>query len=293
MTLLQRFARFAVLALSLLALPGVTLAQPALWVAQSGESTLYLFGTVHLLPDHTDWRSKQLDKALDASQTLYIELTDDNQANVQMLALKYGLDLSRPLSSKVNAADMTRLQRAAQVAGLPGGEATLEPMRPWLAGLTLSVAPLLKAGMDPNSGVDKQLKAQFEKAGKPVKGLETSEQQIRFFADMPPAMELAFLRSVLKDFGSAKKDLNELIGYWQNGNVDAIAQKADLKLRKDDPALYKRLIADRNARWGEKLHTIMQTPGVYFVAVGAAHLAGPDSVQKQLAALGIQAKRLP
>ncbi|RAP57403.1 TraB/GumN family protein [Oleiagrimonas sp. MCCC 1A03011] len=291
MTLLQRLARLAVVALALLALPA--LAQPALWVAHSGNSTLYLFGTVHLLPDHMNWHDAQLDKALKSSKTLYIELTDDNQANVQMLALKYGLDLSHPLSSKVNEADMHRLQQAARVAGLPGGEATLEPMRPWLAGLTLSVAPLLKAGMDPNSGVDKQLKAQFEQAGKPVKGLETAEQQIRFFADMPPAMELAFLHSVLKDFGNAKKDLNELIGYWQSGNVDAIARKADLKLRKQAPGLYKRLIADRNARWGRKLHNIMQTPGVYFVAVGAAHLAGPDSVQMQLAKHGIQTRRLP
>ena len=58
-------------------------------------------------------------------------------------------------------------------------------MRPWLAGLTLAVAPLLKAGMDPARGVDKLLKAQMLAAGKPVDGLETAEQQIRFLADLP------------------------------------------------------------------------------------------------------------
>jgi uncharacterized protein YbaP (TraB family) len=290
MKLLQRLARLAILPLALLALPA--LANPALWVAHSGKSTLYLFGTVHLLPHHTDWRSPQLEKALDSSQALYIEITDDNQANVQMLAMKYGIDLTTPLSSKVSPGDMIRIKHAAQVVGLPGGEATLEPMQPWLAALTLTVAPLLKAGMDPNSGVDKQLKAQFEKAGKPVKGLETAEQQIRFFADMKPAMQLKFLHSVLKDFKNADKELKQIIGYWQAGNVKALARTADLKMRKQSPSLYKRLIVERNHRWGDKLSKVMATPGTYFVAVGAAHLAGPDSVQTQLAAHDIKVERV-
>ena len=162
---------------------------------------MYLFGTVHLLPGHTGWRSPVLDKALADSGTLYIEITDDDPVHVQLLVLKYGTDLQQPLSSRLNPGDRNRLQRAVRIAALPGGEALLEPMKPWLAALTLSMAPLLKAGLDPKAGVDKQLKAQFEAAGKPVKGLETSEEQIRFFADMQPKTQLAFLRSVLTDYG--------------------------------------------------------------------------------------------
>lgn len=291
MKFLRRVGRFLVLALALTSLPA--LAQPALWVAHSGKGTVYLFGTVHMLPAHTQWRSPGLEKALDASQSLYIEVTDDNSANMQALVLRYGLDLAHPLSGKLDAADANRLRRAAQVAGLPGGEAALEPMRPWLAGLTLGVAPLLKAGMDPNSGADKQLKAQFEAAGKPVRGLETAEQQIRFFADMSPATQLAFLHSVLKDFQNAASEINALVGHWTAGNVDAIARTVDLKMRNQSPALYQKLIVTRNKAWARKLANLVKTPGTYFVAVGAAHLAGPDSVQHQLAAEGIVTRRLP
>jgi uncharacterized protein len=290
MKLLQRLARAAVLALALLALPA--LATPALWEAHSGRSTMYLFGTVHLLPGHTGWRSPELDKALADSGTLYIEITDDDPVHVQLLVLKYGTDLQQTLSSRLNPGDRNRLQRAARIAALPGGEAMLEPMKPWLAALTLSMAPLLKAGLDPKSGVDKQLKAQFEAAGKPVKGLETAEEQIRFFADMQPKTQLVFLRSVLKDYGHQMTELRQLVAQWDRGDVAAIDRTADLKMRKTSPAIYQRLIAQRNRRWGTKLADIMKTPGTYFVAVGAAHLAGPDSVQKQLQAHGIEVRRV-
>jgi len=36
----------------------------------------------------------------------------------------------------------------------------------------------------------------------------------------------------------------------------------------------------------------MAKPGTVFVAVGAGHLAGPDSVQAQLARLGVKAQRI-
>lgn len=291
MSLLQRLARAAILSLALLALPA--LARPALWVAHSGQSTLYLFGTVHLLPDHTEWRYPALDKALADSGTLYIEITDDSPLYVQLLVMKYGMDLQHHLSDRLDPTDRQRLQQVVRKADLPAGEATVEPMKPWLAALTLSMAPLLKAGMDPKSGVDKQLKAQFKQAGKPVKGLETSEQQIRFFADMPPKLQLDFLRSVLKDYGQALQQIRQLVQYWDRGDVDAIAHTADLKMRETSPTLYRRLIVQRNRRWGDKLAAILKTPGTYFIAVGAAHLAGPDRVQKQLQAHGIKVHRVP
>jgi uncharacterized protein YbaP (TraB family) len=36
----------------------------------------------------------------------------------------------------------------------------------------------------------------------------------------------------------------------------------------------------------------MEKPGVVFVAVGTGHLTGPDSVQNQLAMLGIKSGRI-
>ncbi|MEO6968507.1 MAG: TraB/GumN family protein, partial [Rhodanobacteraceae bacterium] len=185
MTLLRRHC-VAIALLLLAAMPA--LADPALWVARHGGATIYLFGTVHALPKAIQWHYPALDRALASSGTLYVELTDDDPATMQPLVMQYGIDFAHPLSSEIDAADEQRVQAAAQTAGVPAQ--ALEAMRPWLAALTLTVAPLLKAGFDPESGVDKVLRRDFAATGKPVRGLETAAEQIHFFADMSMPVEI-------------------------------------------------------------------------------------------------------
>ncbi|GLQ52173.1 hypothetical protein GCM10010872_36220 [Dyella flava] len=266
---------------------GNALAHPALWQAKIGNSTVYLFGTVHLLPNDTQWHFPALDQALAHSQSLYIELTDDDQASVTTLVLQYGLDAAHPLSTQLSESDNAALAKAAELAGLPGGVTTLQPMKPWLAALTLSVAPLLKAGLDPAEGVDKQLRAQMSSAGKPVFGLETAEQQIQFLADLPAPMQIGFLRDTLRDVAKTKEELLSLVDAWKQGDVAAIAKLENDELKTQEPALYQELIVQRNTAWASKIRDMLKQPGTVFIAVGAAHLAGPDSVQAQLAKLGI------
>jgi uncharacterized protein len=288
-SLFQRIGAALVLGLSLVS---SAVAAPGLWVIKSDQATIYLFGTVHLLPSDTHWRSPALDKALQASQRLSIEIVDDDAASMQSLVMQHGVDLSHPLSTKLDGGDQQRLAQAAQTAGVPGGEATLEPMRPWLAALTLTMAPLMQAGLDPNQGVDKLLKAQMVQAGKPVDGLETSEKQILMLADLPEAMQLDFLRQSFKEVADGPAKLHELIDAWRDGNTAAIARIEDEDLRADSPLLYQRLIVERNQAWAHTIAERLRQPGVSFIAVGAGHLAGPDSVQEQLHKLGIESTRI-
>ena len=275
----------------LLLLPAAVIAHPALWVVKDADTTIYLFGTVHLMPSDASWHDPTLDRALADSRTLYIELTDDDPANMTALVLRYGMDATHPLSSQLSQSEAHRLDLLANKLGVPGGMQTLNVMRPWLAALTLAVTPLLKAGLDPKHGVDKQLKAQMSAAGKPVLGLETAEQQIRFLADMPRAIELALLRSTMRDANKGTFRLTELIDAWKAGDVDAIARIGNDDMRLHEPKLYQRLLVQRNQVWATKIAAMLQQPGTVFIAVGAAHLAGPDSVQVQLRKLGISAQR--
>jgi uncharacterized protein YbaP (TraB family) len=286
-TLLTRL--LAGLALLFASLPA--LANPALWVVKDADTTIYLFGTVHLLPNDTQWHYPALDKALSDSRTLYIELTDDDQATMMALVLRYGLDTAHPLPTLLKHSELLQLNIAANAAGVPGGMQTLKLMRPWLAALTLATAPLLKAGLDPEHGVDKQLKTQMTAAGKQVLGLETAEQQIRFLADMPRPTELAFLRSTIRDVDKGPIELTQLIDAWKNGDTATIARLEDEDLRQTEPKLYHRLLVQRNQSWAAKITAMLQQPGTIFIAVGAAHLAGPDSVQAQLHKLGVDAVR--
>ncbi|MGN2252691.1 TraB/GumN family protein [Frateuria sp. GZRe12] len=271
---------------------GPALAHPGLWVVRDADTTIYLFGTVHLLPQDTAWHFPALDAALADSQALYVEIVDDDQANMTALVLRYGMDMTHPLTGLLTPFEGSRLERAARLANVPGGVASLNMMRPWLAALTLTVAPLTQAGLDPAQGVDKQLRAAMEKAGKPVRALETAEQQIRFLAQMPQAMQLAMLRSTLRDTDRATVDLKAIIEAWKNGDDEALARLENDLMRRDEPQLYQRLLVERNEAWAKQVVALLQQPGAVFIAVGAAHLAGPDSLQQQLKKLGEDVDRL-
>ena len=286
----RRIVLAAALALSTILGAAVAQAEPALWKISGAKGAVYLFGTVHVLKPETVWRSAKVDHALAETDALWLEVPDaDDAAAMQALIMKYGLDPAHPLSSKLDDASKTELAAITADLGLP--PSALEPMRPWLAGLSLSILPLTKAGYDPKSGVEQVLKAEEAKAGKPILGFETTEQQIRYLADVSPAMEMEFLKSSLDDAGKAAPDIDALVAAWAAGDEVAIETLMNDDMRKDYPELYQRLLVARNVRFAEKIAVLAKSPGVIFVAVGAAHLVGPDSVQADLKKLGVIAVR--
>ncbi len=283
-------AALAVLtATTLAALPAA--ADPAVWVVRDEDSTLYLLGTVHVLRPDTVWRTPVIDRALAQADELWIEVEADDPAAMQPLVARYGLDPANPLSSKLTPEQKARLDAAA--AGMGASGAALEPLRPWLAALTLSMGPLVKAGYDPASGVELKLKAAARDAGKPIRTLETLEQQIGFFADLPPAVEMAFLMSALDEMETGPAMLDALVAAWSAGDAQALDELMVADLAADYPQLHDALLVRRNRDWAGQIQTLLDGKGVSVIAVGVAHLVGDDSVQAQLAARGIAAERLP
>jgi uncharacterized protein YbaP (TraB family) len=267
------------------------MAEPALWAIKDKDSTIYLFGTIHVLKPDTKWRSPTIDKALNDSGDLTIEvLGADDPAAMQPLVLKYGVDQTTPLSKKLAPEDLKRIQVLAQGAGVP--PQALEIMRPWLASISLAMLPIMKAGYDPKSGVEQVVQAQMKAAGKPAASLETLDQQIRFFADMPTKVEVEMLKSTLDDAEEGPAKIDKMVTAWASGNTKELETEFVTEMKADYADVYDVLITDRNVAWSKQLKTKLDGKGVSFVAVGAGHLVGPDSVQAQLAKLGIKAERV-
>ena len=267
-------------------------AEPALWVAHGPNSTVYLFGTVHVLRTDTAWRSPKIAGAFAKASDLWLETADGGDAKAaQGLALQFGIDPLHPLSKTLTVDDVQRVDAAAKAMGIAAGAAALEPMRPWLVAVTLTFGPILKAGFDPARGVDKLLREDAVAQSKPISGLESTAQQVHFFADMPEALQVVYLRHVLDDYAKAPAMLNTLVDAWAAGDVEGIARLEAAAFHADDRAIYDELILKRNTAWAERLAARLKQPGVSFVAVGAGHLAGPDSVQALLAKRGITVTR--
>ena len=290
MILLVRARRFALALVALLALgASPVLAEPALWAIKDKDSTIYLFGTIHVLKPTTQWRSPRIAKAFQAADDVMMEIEQpEDQAATLALMQKYGVDQTTPLSSKLKPEVYAKLQAAAQGMGFP--PQALEAMRPWRAALTVSLTPLLRAGYDPESGVEKLLTAQAKAAGKPISAFETLEQQVRFFADMTPAQEIHLLESSLDEIDDGPAEIDALVAAWAAGDQAELKRQMVDGLQGDYPDVYKLLLVERNKDWAKQLKTKLAGSGVSFVAVGAGHLAGPDSLQVQLKALGIRAK---
>lgn len=276
-------------ALCLFATPA--LAEPALWAVRGKDSTVYLFGTVHVLRKDTNWRSPKIDAAFARADDLWLEITDDDPEKAQDLMERLGVDRATPLSRKAPAKDIARLRDVATALGAPGGESMFETMQPWFAGLTISLIPIVKAGFDPQSGVDRALKTQAQAGGKPLHAFETAEGQMRILAELPKDVQLEFLQSALDDFDKGPAKLDALIANWRDGDVDALARSELSDMKTEQPHLYKMLLIDRNQRWTEVIAERLKRPGVSFMAVGAAHLAGEDSVQAMLEKRGLKAVR--
>jgi uncharacterized protein YbaP (TraB family) len=164
--------------------------------------------------------------------------------------------------------------------------------RPWFAALTISNAAVMRAGYDPLSGVDSKIEALFLERGIKPKGLETAELQIRVFAGMTPEQELRYLRETMEEYGDAPIELDAMVDQWARADLPALEAMFVSEMKTEEPDLYAALLTNRNASWVSQIEGILAGKGVSFMAVGAGHLIGPDSVIAMLEARGVTAERV-
>lgn len=262
---------------------------PAMWVVKDADTTIYLFGSVHILKPGLGWFDDEVKTAFDASDQLVLELVEPPAAEVQALFGKLAMDQQgKALRSKMNDADRAVYETAMGKLGLPA--AAFDPFDPWAAAITLSLLAIQKSGFDPNSGVEKQLTAAAKATKKPIDGLETTEFQLGVFDTLPEAEQIAFLVETAKQIDDAGTNMDKMVDMWAAADTDTLGQLMNEGLTSR--TLYDALLTKRNANWAKWISARMEKPGVTFMAVGAGHLAGPTSVQSLLPAYGLNAMRV-
>lgn len=266
-------------------------ATPALWSVSDDDTTIYLFGTVHVMKPGIDWFQKDVKRAFDRSDQLVLEIIEPDDPNVMgttmgtMALAKDGVKLSDRLTPDARV----KYQAAMDANGLPWR--TFDMFNPWMSGMALSVAPLERLGYKNDLGAEKILRSAAQAAGKKVDALETVEQQVGFFASLPMEQQVEFLNATVDGLPEMEKEFGDLLRYWQAGQPDRLAKSMNESL-ETTPQLAQVLLTNRNAHWAQWIKARLDQPGTVFVAVGAGHLAGKGSVQDQLQKLGLRARRL-
>lgn len=266
--------------------------RPALWVVRDRDTTIYLFGTIHALPPHFEWETAAIRAAAAKADRLVLEAVIDRDTGdtaTALLRLGTPAVAPPPLAARVAPRYRARLADMIRRSGAPAP--TLDKLKTWAAAMVLFGVTVTGLGVSAADGVEEQLKAQFRAAGKPVEGLETLDQQLGFFDTLSEAQQRQFLRSVLDEDHHDAADFGQMLGAWSHGDERGIQKSFDKDAKTAD-TLQAVLIARRNQRWGQLLVKRLATPGTQFVAVGAGHLTGPQSVQHMLARHGYRAQRL-
>ncbi|HLV07776.1 MAG TPA: TraB/GumN family protein [Croceibacterium sp.] len=264
------------------ALPG-----PALWQVADEDTTIYLFGTVHALPEGKQWFDGRIDRAFSSADELVTEIdVSDAAKSAEALQSASLLPEGQSLRGLMTEENRQRYEEALVGLGLP--VEALDRYEPWFAALTLSLLPLIRSGYQTQSGVELSLN---ELAGEKTRGaLETVQDQVALFDTLPREAQLAFLDGTVEKLGSATSTLDAMVAEWLEGDAEALAMLLNAEMT--DPVLYERLLTARNANWAEWIEKRLEQPGTVFVAVGAGHLAGQGSVQDQLKKRGLKVRRV-
>lgn len=264
-------------------------AGPALWSVSDEDTTIYLFGTVHALRPDVDWYKPYVAEALAASGEVVTEVDMEKMAAAgQSMVMAAMLPPGTTLRSLMTDENRTEYEAAMTSAGLPAE--TFDTFEPWFAAVNLQMIPIINAGYDIEVGVDQLILARAGEAAERG-ALETIEFQLGMLDGLPQDSQLEMLDQAAEGADEVVTMIDDMVSEWMAGDEDGLAELMNAGFG-DDPAVRSALLTNRNINWANWIETRLETPGTVFIAVGAGHLAGDDSVQVQLDTLGIETTRL-
>lgn len=264
---------------------------PAMWMVRDADTTIYMFGTVHVLRPGLNWLKGDVKAAFDGADELVLEVTepDDPQAMQATVAKLANNPAGTDLRSTLPEAVRTKYESTLGTLKLP--VQALDQYKPWFAAVTLTTLPLMMQGYDLNSGAEKVLTSFAKQQSKPIGQLETIEQQLGIFASLDNEKQIEFLNVSLDGVPEVTTQIDSMVDAWGKADL-ATLDKLLNEGFESYPGLYDALLTDRNSNWATWIKARMDKPGVVFMAVGTAHLVGKDSVQAQLAKVGIASTRV-
>jgi uncharacterized protein YbaP (TraB family) len=264
-----------------------TQAHPALWTVHGPKGTAYLLGSIHVLPPEMQWRTPQIDAALRSAAVFVFEIPmgDAQKQEIQEFIKENGmLPPGVGLPSLLTADVRKDYNAALNLTHVP--PEILTPMRPWLALLMLEAGSVSQQHLSVESGLDRQVYAYALKRPHVTFGaFETPAQQLRLLMPEDQSLELQEFDAGLKELLNETMSVNDLIDAWARGDVKKLNDLMNSGFN-DNPKAEKTLFDDRNRTWVAQLKSMLNQRHIYFVTVGAGHLAGAKGLPALLRAAG-------
>lgn len=286
-----RTASWWLLAFGLLCGLNVHAASPV-WAVRGAHNTVYLAGSIHMLPEDDTALPAALDHAYADSAKLVMELDlgklDPIEAATWMMN-RGALPSGTHLRSVLGEPRYGRVSSAAASLGVP--MAGLDHLAPWMVGIELTDFAYTHEGFDPDQGVEEQLVQRARSDGKPTGGLETLPEELGGLLELSREDQIRMLDQTLTELKDLKGEMHDIVGAWRRGDTAHLA--ALLSTEYDAfPSLYKPLVTDRNQRWMPQLEQLLHAPENVLVVVGALHVVGQGGLLERLRQRGFTVTQL-
>jgi len=265
-----------------------TAARLPLWKIEGKRCTVHLLGSVHFLKKEHYPLAAPIEAAFARAKVAVFEtdLEAVEKPEMQMnLLSKAALPPGEVLSTHLSPKLYERLAQQLKESGLPVD--AVKNLKPGMVAMTIAIVEMQKLGLDPKLGLDQHFYDRARKAGKEVIGLEEAQFQVDLITGFSKEEGEAILDSTLKDILTLKVELGKLLKSWQTGDMKTVAGLLNQAL-EEHPALYKRLLVDRNKSWVPRIEELVRGDKDAIVIVGAAHLAGKQSVIEMLEKNGLK-----
>jgi uncharacterized protein YbaP (TraB family) len=265
-------------------------ADPALWEVKGRDNTVYLFGSVHLLPEGGFTVRGALSEALDEAERVCLELDPDAQSDAE----KTSITLARAIDPEgrnlfdLLGDDADRVRGRAEAAGID-----LEPFaafEPWFAGVTVTVMALQSHGFDVEHGVEQIIGAAAKEEGKDSCGLETFDGQLGLLDSLPAELQKEVLLQAIDEADDVEAIIGPMLDAWRKGDESGLEDSLDEDF-EDYPELADALIFDRNRNWAALVGKMLEGGDDVLLVVGAMHLVGPRGLPALLEKRGFRVDR--
>lgn len=269
--------------------------RPAIWKIGDGDTTIFIFGTVHSLPPGFRWRNPVLEGVIVRADSLLLESTDADDDKVTFLE---GLPAQEggklpPLIERVSHRWRGKLAEL-EAAMPPEATAQLDAMPTWIAAMSVGFIRDLMIGDIPTQGADAWLEQHFLHSGRPVESIEEAKSVVEHVNAVPERAQRLMLEAALAAPDHTHEQLDEAANAWAQGNV---GDDSPLRIQATDldpsAALADPILVQRNKAWVDALIArIRDKPGTVLFAAGAGHFVGPGSVIDQLQKRGVRVERV-
>lgn len=264
----------------------------ALWRVSTGNNSVYLLGSIHVLKGNDNILQGPMGKAFNDSKILVfeIDLKEMTSPDAQQTILAKGmLPPGESLEQKINRETYELAKAKTEEMGLD--MATFSQFKPWFFIMTVSMFKINKLGFSVQNGIDSLLYSKAMQSGKKVVGLETFDQQLDMLNTMSRVNQDELVRQALKDLDVLEQELDTILDAWSTGDMDRL-EDTILKSFKEFPDIHEALIIERNKKWMKSIESFLGEKENHMVVVGAAHLAGKEGLVELLKKKGCSVEQL-